>query len=173
MLPGAATSWYVRPDKDKRLKRYVNGVVGPFALAKYAATAGITTWRNTPKEWGDKWDGFGHRFVSNLGKSAIKNTTIYGLDEALKVDSRFYRSRNRSVASRLRNSIFSPVTARNRKGERVIGIPRITASFASSVIASETWYPSRYNYRHGLKSGITSLGFNVGFNLIKEFVWKK
>lgn len=167
-LPG-----YVRPNKKERFNRYVNSVVGPFALAKYTATAGITTWRNTPNEWGDKWDGFGRRFASNLGKSAIKNTTTYALDEALKVDSRFYRSRNRSVSARLRNSVFSVVTARDTKGKRVIGVPRIAGSFLSGVVASEAWYPSRYNYTHGLKSGVISLGFTVGFNAIREFAWKK
>lgn len=164
---------YVRPDADKRFRNYVNDVVGPFALARYFATAGITTWRNTPKEWGYQWGGFGHRVASEFGKSAIKNTAMYGLDEALKVDSRFYRSKNRSVGARFRNALISPVTARKPNGKRVVGIPRIAGSVASTVIASEVWYPSRYDYKHGLKGGAITLGFDAVVNVIKEFVFKK
>ncbi len=166
-------NWYVRPTAEKRFKGYANRVVGPLALVRYTATAGLTTWRNTPKEWGDKWEGFGRRFASNLGKSAIANTAIYGLDEALKVDSNFYRSRNRSVSARLRNAMFSTFTARKPNGKRTIGIPRITGAVVSNVIASSTWYPDRYDYVHGLKGSAISLGVNVGFNLVREFVWKK
>lgn len=164
---------YVRPDADKRFKRYIKGVVGPVSLLRSAATAGVTTARNTPSEWGGQWEGFGRRFASNVGKTAIKNTTIYGLDEALKVDSHFYRSKNRSVKSRFYNAIISPVTARKPNGKRVLGVPRIAGSFTSSLIASTTWYPERFGVEHGLKSGAISLGFNAAFNLFKEFVWKK
>jgi hypothetical protein len=164
---------YVRPDADKRFKRYLKGVVGPVSLLRSAATAGVTTARNSPSEWGGQWEGFGRRFASNVGKTAIKNTTIYGLDEALKVDSHFYRSKNRGVKSRLYNAVISPVTARKPNGKRVLGVPRIAGSFASSLIASTTWYPERFGAGHGIKGGAISLGFNAAFNLFKEFVWKK
>lgn len=163
---------YVPPTKSSRFRHYLNDAVGPFALMTEAASAGVTTARNAPKEWGGKWEGFGRRFASNMGKNVIKQTTAYALDEALKVDSRFYRSRDRSVAARLRNAVFSSVTARNRKGKRVIGIPKITGSVLANVTAAEVWYPGRYNYVHGLKGGAIGLGLDVGLNIIKEFVWK-
>ncbi len=167
ILPG-----YSRPDAKKRFKNYLDNVAGPFALAQYAGTAALLTGRNSPKEWGAKRDGFGRRVANQFGKSIIINTTIYGMDEALKVDSKFYRSRDRSVAARLRNSVFSAVTARNRRGKRVIGIPRITGSLAAEIVSSKTWYPSRFNVLHGIKGGGIALGVNVGVNLLKEFVWK-
>ncbi|MEK7856948.1 MAG: hypothetical protein AAB288_12715 [Acidobacteriota bacterium] len=169
---GLTPTGYIRPSGKRRFKSYVNSVVGPFALTRYTITAGVLTWRNSPDEWGDKWEGFGRRFANGLGKSAVRNTTMYGLDEALKVDSTFYRSRDRSVKARLRNSVFSAVTARDRKGKRVIGIPRIAGGFASEIASSTLWYPARYDYVHGLKGGAISIGVNVGFNLLREFVWK-
>ncbi len=169
----AKQTTYVRPDSKKRVKSYVNSVVGPFVLARQAAGAGISTWRNSPEEWGDKWEGFGRRFASNFGRNAIKQTTIFSLDETLKVDSGFYRSKNKGVSARLRNAIISPVTARDARGKRVFGLPRIAGTYASSIIAYETWYPKRYNYKDGLRSGTISLGLNAAFNLFKEFIWKK
>lgn len=169
---GLTSTGYIRPNSEKRFKRYVNNVVGPFAWARYSISAGMLTWRNSPEEWGDKWEGFGRRFGNALGKSAIRNTTVYALDEAFKYDSNFYRSRDRSVAARLRNSVFSAVTARNKKGKRVVGVPRLVGNFTSNIISSTTWYPPRYDVVHGIKGGAISIGINVGFNLIREFVWK-
>ncbi len=71
------------------------------------------------------------------------------------------------------NALLSPVTARDKNGKRVVGIPRIVGTYTGSIIAAETWYPARYDYKDGLKSGTYSLGMNAVFDLIKEFVWKK
>lgn len=168
-----AQNGYVRPDSKARFKRYVNGVVGPMALGKNVALAGFSTWRNSPEEWGDHWEGFGRRVASNFGKSFIKQTTIYGLDESLSLDSHYYRSEKKGVGSKIKNALISPVTARTKSGRRVLGVPRIAGTYASSIIAAETWYPARYDWKDGLKSGTYSLGFNAAFNLVKEFIWKK
>lgn len=164
---------YVRPTGKERFKRYVNSMFGPLALARTVAVAGYGTWRNSPVEWGDKWEGFGRRVASGLGKNAIKQTTIYALDESFKLDSRFYRSQKKDFGSRLGSALISPVTARNESGKRVFGFPRVVGTYGSSIIAYETWYPRRYDFKNGLKSGTISLGFNAAFNVFKEFVWKK
>ena len=164
---------YVRPNAKTRSKRYVSSVVGPFALGRTVATAGISTWRNSPEEWGDRWEGFGRRVASNFGKNVIKQSTIYGLDEAFKYDSHYYRSKDKSVGARVRNALISPVTARDRNGKRVIGVPRLVGTYTSNIVSYETWYPALYDWKDGVKSGTISLGFNAAFNLFKEFVWKK
>jgi hypothetical protein len=164
---------YQRPAADRRFKRYVNGVVGPLALARSVATAGISTARNSPEEWGKKWEGFGRRFASNLGRSAIRGTTVYALDEALQLDSAFYRSNKKDFGSRFSNALLSTVTARRPSGKRALGVPRLVGTYGASIVAYETWYPKRYDYKDGLRSGTISLGFNAAFNLIREFIWKK
>lgn len=170
LLVSKQNGWYVRPDRKARFRGYVKSVVGPVSLARYTATAGLGTYRNAPSEWGDKWEGFGRRFASSLGKSAIQNTVQYGLDEALKLDSKFYPSRNRSISAKVRNAVFSAVTARDKQGKRVIGAPRLVGRVVSNVVASETWYPPRYDYVHGLKGAAISTAISVGTNLFREFV---
>jgi len=166
------TNPYVRPDGRTRFKRYVKSTVGPFSLLGNAASAGITTATNEPEEWGKDGEGFARRFASNVGESVIQGTVIYGLDETLKLDSHFYKSKKRDVGSRFKNAMLSTVTARNTRGKRVLGVPRIVGTYSSRVIARETWYPKRYNYKDGLKSGSISLGFNAAFNLFREFILK-
>ncbi|MEO7539349.1 MAG: hypothetical protein ABIV21_04940 [Pyrinomonadaceae bacterium] len=137
------------------------------------AGAGVGTATNSPREWGGQWKGFGKRLASNLGRGMIRSTIVYGMDEALTVDSHFYRSPKRAFSSRLVNALISPVTARNARGKRVIGIPRIADAYASSLIAVESWYPDRYNYKDGLRSGTISFGRSVLINLVKEFIFNK
>lgn len=171
--PASAPTGYVRPDAKTRFDRYVKNTIGPVTLARQVATAGISTWRNSPEEWGGQWEGFGRRVASNFGKNVIKQTAIYGLDEALKLDSHYYRSKKKNAGSKIRNALLSPVTARNTRGKRVVGLPRIVGTYTSSIVASEVWYPSRYDWKDGVKNGSISLGINAAFNLFKEFVWKK
>jgi hypothetical protein len=170
--PNLLLNTYKRPDSKTRFKRYVKSVIGPVALAKHVVFAGYATWRNSPEEWGDNWEGFGRRFASGVGKSAIKGTTMYALDEAFKLDSAFYRSKKTTLGGRLGDALASAFTARKPDGKRVFGLPRIAGTYASSVIAAEAWYPKRFDYKDGLKSGTISLGLNAVFNVFKEFVRK-
>ena len=169
----ATANGYTPPTAGTRFKRYVKSTVGPFALARQVAGAGIATWRNSPEEWGGQWEGFGKRVASNFGKNLIKQTTIYGLDSALKLDSHYYRSTKKDAGSKIKNALLSPVTARNSRGKRVIGVPRLVGTYTGSIVAAEAWYPDRYSWKNGVRSGTISLGIGAAFNLFKEFVWKK
>ena len=164
---------YTRPDSKTRFKRYVNSMFGPMALGKRVVSSGYGTWRNSPVEWGDKWEGFGKRFASGTGKSVIKSTTQYALEEAFKIDSHYYRSQNKSAKGKIKNALMGPFIARNKYGARVISYPRLIGTYTAHVVAAETWYPSRYSWKNGLKSGTMSLGMSAAFNLVKEFIWKK
>lgn len=167
-----SSNGYVRPDAGTRFKRYVKGMFGPEAIGESLLSAGISTWRNSPSEWGDRSEGFGRRFASSTGKSIIKGSVVYGLDEALKLDSTYYRSKDRSLRGRLKNALISPVTARDVNGKRVFGFPRIAGTYTATIVAANTWYPARYGYKDGLKSGTIWLGLSAASNLIREFVWK-
>ena len=173
-LPAATpqNGTYVRPTGKTRFKWYVNSMFGPVSLGKDVALAGISTWRNSPEEWGPHWEGFGKRAASNLGKGIIKNSVQFGLDEAFSLDSHYYRSTDRSIGGRVKNAFVSVVTARDKTGNRTFGFPRIAGTYSSSIIAAETWYPSRYTWKDGLTNGTISLGFTGVFNLVKEFIKK-
>lgn len=164
---------YVRPNAVKRFRRFVMNTVGPFSWVGIAAGSGFSTIVNEPDEWGRSTKGFGKRFASGFGKSVIRNTTMYGMDEAFKLDSHFYRSKKRDVGSRVANAFLSTLTARKSNGKRTVGAPRIIGTYTANIIAAEAWFPARYNWKDGMKSGTISLGINSLFNLVKEFVLKK
>ena len=168
----AAPAAYVRPTADKRFKKYIGSMFGPWSLGRAVASAGLSTWSNSPEEWGPHWEGFGKRFASNMGRSVMKNTMMYGIDEAFKLDSYYYRSKKKDFGSKIKNAMLSPVIARRPDGKKVFGFPRVVSTYASSVIVAETWYPGT-DWKDGLRNGSMTLLFNGGYNLLKEFIWKK
>jgi hypothetical protein len=160
---------YVRPSKDQRFKRYLNRMFGPFALLGSAASAGISQLTDEPEEWENNAKGYGRRLANNVGRNIISQTVTYGLDEAFKLDSSYYKSGSKKFKDRLKNAVLSTFTARKPDGKRVFGFPRVAGTLAGAMIANQFWYPSRFDYKDGIRSGAFSLGTSVGVNFLREF----
>lgn len=167
----SSSTTYVRPDANARFKKYVNRTIGPTAFISPIISATFRQIRNSPEEWGGKYPGFARRVGDSVGRNLIKQTITYGLDEALKLDSNYYKSQQKSFKSKFSNAVLSSFTARNERGKRVIGVPTIVGTYSSSIIANEVWMPKRFNYKDGLKNGSISFLTRMGFNLVKEFVF--
>lgn len=164
---------YVRPNSKQRLNRFGRDLVSPFGFVSAAFSAGINTASNEPPEWKKDGSGFARRFASKIGERTISRTVIYGLDEAFRLDSHFYRKgKGASFNKRLANALLSNVTARTASGKRVVGVPRIVGIYTGGVVASETWYPKRLGYKDGLRQGTISLGVGFGVNILREFLFK-
>lgn len=161
---------YVFPTEKERLKRYINNTIGPFRLAQTAASAGIGQWRDKPEEWGQGMSGYGKRFASELGQNAIQQTVTYGLDEAMGLDTGFRRSEREGFFPRFKDALVQGVTSRKRNGDRVVSVPRFAGVYTGAIVARETWYPDRYSYKDGLRSGTTRILTGLGINLVREFV---
>ena len=165
------TKDYVFPTSHERFKRYVKSAVGPFALARTAASAGIAQWRDSPEEWGQGAKGYGKRFASGMGQNVIQHTVQYGLDEAFGLDTGFERSKREGFFPRFKDALIQNVTSRTKSGNRVISAPRLVGVYTGAIVARETWYPDRYSYKDGLRSGTRTLLTGFGLNLVREFVF--
>jgi hypothetical protein len=164
---------YVFPSSHERFKRYVNSTIGPFRLARTAAAAGIEQWRDSPEEWGQGAQGYGKRFASGLAQNAIHQTVEYGLDSAMGLDTGFQRSKKEGFGPRFKDALIQNVTSRTKSGDRVISVPRFAGVYTGAIVARETWYPDRYTYKDGLRSGTTTLVMGFGINLLREFVIRR
>lgn len=80
------------------------------------------------------------------------------------------RGTGKGFGPRLKDALLENVTSRNKSGKRVLSVPRFAGVYTSSVIAAEIWYPERYNYKDGLRSGTRSILTGFGMNLIREFI---
>ena len=163
------TSDYVFPTREERAKRYAKSMFGPGALLRIGASAGISQWRDTPEEWGQGMEGYGRRFASGFGKNVIQQTVTYGLDSAFKLDTGFQRSRREGFWPRLKDALVQNVTSRTQSGKRVVSAPRLAGVYTSAIVATETWYPDRYDYKDGLRHGSTTLLIGFGINVVREF----
>lgn len=163
-------SAYVFPTKRERFNRYVGSVVGPFSLLSTGISAGINQWRDRPVEWEQGASGYGKRFASDFGRTAIQQTITYGLDTAMGLDTGFKRSNRKGFFPRMTDALAENITSRTRTGKRVISFPRISGIYASRIISAETWYPARYGFKDGLRSGTSFLLAGFGINLIREFI---
>ena len=149
----------------------MKSTIGPVRLGWSAADAGIGQWKNSPEEWGQGAQGFGKRYASSLGSNAIHQTVTYALDEALGLDTGFQKSNRTGFFPRFKDALVQNVTSRTRTGKRVISVPRFAGVYSGAIISRETWYPDRYSYKDGLRSGTTSLLEGFGLNLVREFVF--
>ena len=167
----APISTYIFPDNHERFKRYMKSTIGPVRLGWSAADAGIGQWRDTPEEWGQGARGYGKRYASSLGSNAIHQTVTYALDEAMGLDTGFQKSSRNGFLPRFKDALMQNVTSRTRTGKRMISVPRFAGVYSGAIISRETWYPDRYSYKDGLRSGTKSLLEGFGLNLVREFVF--
>ena len=105
-----------------------------------------------------------------MGQNAIHQTVTYGLDEAMGLDTSFQKSKREGFFPRFKDALIQNVTSRNKSGNRVVSVPRFAGVYTGAIVARETWYPDRYSYKDGLRSGTTTLLTGFGINLVREFV---
>ena len=162
---------YIFPTSEQRLRRYGRSMFGPFAIGRVALSAGINQWNDSPEEWGQGAEGYGKRFASQFGRNVIRQSVQFGLSEAIHLDTGFQRSKRKGFGPRLRDALVQNVTSRTRTGKRVVSVPILAGAYASPIIAYETWYPGRYSYKDGLRSGSISLATGFAINALREFVF--
>ncbi len=163
---------YTRPTQKTKLRNYAFDTFGPYPIAGAALAAGIGQAYNTPPEWKHGAEGFDKRIGSAYGIAAVSTTTRYGLAQAFKEDTLYYRCECKGVFPRLRHAVISTLTARRGDdGHRVFSVPALIAPYAGSMTAVYAWYPGRYDGKDALRMGnYTLLGY-VGGNIALEFFY--
>jgi hypothetical protein len=151
---------------------YLFDAFGPYPVSGAAFAAGINQFSNAPPEWNQGVKGYARRFGSDFGIAAVGTTTRYGLAEALKEDTMYYRCECEGFFPRLRHAVLSTVTGRHGEdGHRVFSVPALIAPYAGSMTAVYGWYPSRFSAKDGFRIGNYTLLANVGGNIGLEFFY--
>jgi hypothetical protein len=171
---------YYRPTEREKLRNYAFDSFGPYAFAGSALSAGISQGETAskapnagiPPDWGQGWDSYGARFGSEFGINLITQTTRYGLAEAFRQDTIFYRCECTGFLPRLKHALISTVTARKGEdGHRVFSPPAVIAPYAGTEAAVLFWYPHRYEAMDGFRMGNYNLLAQAGLNLALEFIY--
>ena len=169
---GTLDQTYVRPTERTKVSNYRFDAFGPYPVVGAALAAGINQWTNSPPEWGQGAEGFGKRFGSDFGIAAIGTTTRYGLAEAFREDTLYYRCQCSGPLPRLRHAVISTLTGRHGEdGHRVFSISALAAPYAGSMIAVHVWYPDRFDMKDAFRMGNYSLLGFMGGNIALEFLY--
>ena len=163
---------YVRPTQRTKVSNYVFDSLGPYPIVGAAFAAGINQFTNSPPEWGQGVEGFSKRFGSNFGIAAVSTTTRYGLAQAFREDTLYYRCECNRLFPRLGHAVISTLTGRQGEdGHRVFSIPGLMAPYAGSMTAVYGWYPSRFGAKDAFRMGNYILLGEVGGNIGLEFFY--
>ena len=128
---------------------------------------------NAPPEWGQGAAGYGRRFGSDFGIAVVGTTTRYGLAEALKEDTLYYRCQCGGFFPRLRHALVSSVTGRRgMDGHLVFSVPAVSAPYAGTMTAVMAWYPDRFSAKDGFRMGNYALLAYAGENIGLEFFYR-
>jgi len=154
------------------LRAYFFNAFGPFALLDAAYSAGISQAYNAPREWGQGADAFGVRAASHFGISLLSATASYGLAEAFREDTAYYRCDCTGWRPRLEHALISTLTARRGDdGHIAFSFPALAAPYTGAMSAVVAWYPGRFTPSDGFRSGNYALLGNFGQNLALEFLY--
>jgi hypothetical protein len=163
---------YTRPTQKTKIRNYAFDAFGPYPIAGAAFAAGIGQAHNKPPEWEQGAEGFSRRIGSAFGIAAVSTSTRYGLAQAFKEDTLYYRCECKGVLPRLRHALLSTLTARRGgDGQRVFSIPALIAPYAGALTAVYAWYPGRYNGKDAFRMGNYTMSGYAGGNIALEFVY--
>ena len=163
---------YERPSERTMAGNFAFDAFGPYPIVGSAFAAGLNQLSNSPPEWHQGAEGYFKRFGSDLGIVAVGTTTRYGLAEAMREDTLYYRCECRGVFPRLRHAVLSTLTARRGvDGHNVFSFPALVAPYAGSMTAIYGWYPSRFSAKDGFRIGNYGLLSYMGENISLEFFY--
>jgi len=154
----------------ERNRLYGKSLVNPVWYLKGAFSAGQNQWKDKPVEWEQGASGYGRRYADIMGQYAIQKTTIFGLESLLHEDNRYFGSRKKGFWARTGYALKGSVLARHDNGKRYPSVSLVTG-YASGAFVSRLWQPtSSSTAGDGAVSFGISMGWNIGFNVVKEFL---
>ena len=150
--------------------KVVMDAVGPMALVRSAAGAGISHLQNTPSEWGQGSVGYGRRVASAFGGHIVKTAIKYPLARLFHEEFGYRRSGKQGFKARLMYALIATVYVHKTDSARLtIAKSEIAGSLGSGLI-SRLWQPaSTRAISHGFMSAGIGLAADAGGNVFREF----
>lgn len=167
--------------RSERFSLYAKDAFGPASLLRSSWTAAAGQLGRDPPDWGQGAAGYGRRFASGLGRSAVAETVEYGVGSLIGEDPRYFRRASGSAASRVSYALRSTLLAGNPDGRRRFAAARIAGIYGGAAIAIAGWYPSRYTVTgDGFRLANIALAGSAAANVLREFwpdvkrrLWRK
>lgn len=152
-----------------KLRIHALRVVSPDKWVGWAAYAGLQQLRDSPPEWGQGASGYGRRFASNAGYTAVRNVLGFGLDSTLHEDPRYHKSKRTGFGPRTADALRQIFVCHTDSGGETFAVWRFGSAYGAAFI-SNTWMPTSANSpSDAMISGTLSIGADAAANLFYEF----
>jgi hypothetical protein len=170
-MAGTTKASEFRPlSQRERTHIYLKTMVNPLGYVKAGFSAGIDQWKDKPQEWEQGASGYGKRFANIVGQYSIQRTVTFGLASAFHEDNRYFNSGKTGLWSRTGYAVASGVLARHDDGSRHVSISQL-GGVAAGAFLSRSWQPpSQRSAGDGAVSFGITMGSNMGFSVLKEFL---
>lgn len=156
--------------QKERNRLYGQSLINPVWYLKGAISAGQNQWSDKPTEWEQGASGYGKRYADIMGQYAIQKTVMFGLESLLHEDNRYFGSQKKGFWPRTGYALTGGILARHDNGKRYPSVSLLTG-YASGAFLSRTWQPPGSNtLGDGAVSFGISMGWNIGFGVVKEFL---
>ena len=154
----------------ERTHLYFKTMVNPLGYIKAGLSAGIDQWNDKPAEWEQGASGYGKRFGNIVGQYSIQRTVTFGLGSALHEDNRYFNSGKTGLWRRTGYAVASGILARHDDGSRHVSLSQL-GGVAAGAFLSRFWQPpSQHSAGDGAVSFGITMGSNMGFGVVKEFL---
>jgi hypothetical protein len=170
-MAGTETAANFRPlTQRERRNLFLKSMVNPFMYVKAGFSAGLDQWNDKPREWEQGASGYGKRFANITGQYAIQRTVTWGLSSALHEDNRYFNSGLKGIWPRTKYALLSGIVARSDNGHRRFSFSQVGGTAAGAFLANTWLPPSQNSAGSGAVSFGISMGTNIGFSVVKEFL---
>jgi hypothetical protein len=170
-MAGTRTAADFQPlTQQERTDLYLRSLTNPWGFAKAAMSGGIDQWHNKPQEWGQGWGPYGQRAANIEGQYLVQKTVSYLISTPLHEDNRYFGSGKHGIWPRTRYALASSILARRDNGELRISVSQLGGVAAGAFVA-RLWLPGSQSTAGdaAVSFGIT-IGSNVAFSVVKEFL---
>jgi hypothetical protein len=132
--------------------------------------AGLQQAANEQPHYGQGWGPYAERFGAAEADQATSSFFMFGfLPSVLHDDPRYFRRAKGSIWSRLTYSATRTVVTRRDSGASTFNIPVVAGFLFQQSISTIYYPPEDRSAERVFENWGTSLAFNSGYNVLKEF----
>lgn len=153
----------------QRLRWFVKSTVGPQSLASGMFTAGLGTARNSPREYGSHWGGFGERYGTRLSGVATSNAIQAAMGTLWGEDPRYFRATGQPFKGRIKNVVVMTFAARQPDGDLAPAYARHVGNVGGNFLSNAWRADSHSGVGDAFRRAALGIAGKMGSNAFAEF----
>ncbi len=153
---------YVPISGAERASWVVKSTLSPATLLFTGFDAGLGTLRNSPRELGPHWNGYGDRYGLRIADRALSTSIEAGVGALWGEDPRYRRVPEKPFAGRIAHVLKMTVVSHDASGREMPAYARFVAVPAAAFI-SNAWKPDSQN---SSGDALNRIGFSVATHIL-------